>query len=163
MSIRECKGDKGREFHPGSLLTYTSDFLDLFVAHAVTAAFPASPRPHGESGGGRERPPLFPARCGRGGVAQFTSAQHPLGGRSLPKYPCREGHKMTLVTGKMGRMSVPDIHEERLKTLRKQAVDRLRRRHSHRCPHCGYRGGCPNCPRCGEFCESGHWRRSRRR
>ncbi|MDE2926510.1 MAG: hypothetical protein OXT71_08950 [Acidobacteriota bacterium] len=61
---------------------------------------------------------------------------------------------MTLVTGKMGRMSVPDIHEERLKTLRKQAVDRLRRRHSHR---------CPNCPRCGEFCESGHWRRSRRR
>ncbi len=83
MSIRECKGDKGRDLHPGSLLTFTSAFPDLFVAHAVTATFPAPPCPHGEIGGGRERPPLFPARCGRGGVAQFTSAPHPLGG-SLP-------------------------------------------------------------------------------
>ena len=83
VSIGRCKGDEGRELHPGSLLTHTSDFPELFFAHAVTATFPASPRPHGEIGGGRERPPLFPARCGRGGVAQFTFAPHPLGG-SLP-------------------------------------------------------------------------------
>ncbi len=75
----------------------------------------------------------------------------------------REAHNVTPGTGKMGRMSVPDIHEERLETLRKRAVDRLRRRHSYRCPHCSYRGVCPNCPRCGEFCESGHGRRSIRR
>ena len=29
---------------------------------------------------------------------------------------------MTLVTGKIGRMSATDIHEERLETLMKQAV-----------------------------------------
>ena len=30
VSIQECKGDKGADLHPGSLLTYTSDFPDLF-------------------------------------------------------------------------------------------------------------------------------------
>ncbi len=35
---------------------------------------------------------------------------------------------MTPVTGKMGRMNAPDIHEQRLETLRKQAVERLRGR-----------------------------------
>ena len=34
---------------------------------------------------------------------------------------------MTPVTGKMGRMNVPDIHEERLETLRRWTLDRLRR------------------------------------
>ncbi len=61
-------------------MTYTSDFPDLFADQAVTATFRASPRPHGEIGGGRERPPLFAARCGRGGAAQLTFAPHPLGG-----------------------------------------------------------------------------------
>ena len=50
---------------------------------------------------------------------------------------------MTPVTGKMGRMSAPDIHEERLKTLRRRALERLRRRHSYRCPDCGYGCGRP--------------------
>ncbi len=35
-------------------------------------------------------PPLFPARCGRGGVAQFTSAPHPLGGSLPSKISLRE-------------------------------------------------------------------------
>ena len=39
-----------------------------------------------------------------------------------------EGHEKTPVTGKMGRMSAPDIHMERLETLRRQAVGRLRAR-----------------------------------
>ena len=60
---------------------------------------------------------------------------------------------MTPLTGKMGRMSVPDIHEERLETLRKQAVERLRARRAYRCPHCGYRSFQMDCPRCGEVCE----------
>ena len=48
----------------------------------------------GKSEVGRERPPLFAARCGRGGAAQFTFAQHPLGG-SLPSKisPGGEGQK----------------------------------------------------------------------
>ena len=50
--------------------------------------FPGHRWPHGEFGGGRERPPLFAARCGHGGPAQLTFAQHPLGGRSRLKYPC---------------------------------------------------------------------------
>ena len=61
---------------------------------------------------------------------------------------------MTPVTGKMGRMSVPDIHEERLDTLRKQAVDRLRACRAYRCPDCGYRSFQRVCSRCGEGCEA---------
>ena len=60
---------------------------------------------------------------------------------------------MKPVTGKMGRMSVPDIHEERLETLRKQAVERLRARRAYRCPDCGYRNFQRDCSRCGEVCE----------
>ena len=33
---------------------------------------------------------------------------------------------MTPVTDKIGRMSVPDIHEQRLEALRKPTVERLR-------------------------------------
>ena len=65
---------------------------------------------------------------------------------------------MTPVTSKMGRMSAPDIHEERLETLRKQAVERLRARRAYRCPGCGHRSLQMDCPRCGEVCES-PWRR----
>ena len=61
---------------------------------------------------------------------------------------------MTPVTGKIGRVSAPDIHEERLETLRKQAVERLRTRRAYRCPHCGYRSFQRDCPRCGEACEA---------
>ena len=46
---------------------------------------------------------------------------------------------MTLLTREMGRMGAPDIHEERLEILKKQAVDRLRARRAYRCPDCGYR------------------------
>lgn len=42
---------------------------------------------------------------------------------------------MTLVTGKMGRMKVPDIHMERLETVREQAVARLRGGRAYRCPY----------------------------
>ena len=61
---------------------------------------------------------------------------------------------MTPLTGKMGRMSIPDIHEKRLETLRKQAVERLRVRRAYRCPDCGYRSFQRDCPRCGEPCEA---------
>ena len=60
---------------------------------------------------------------------------------------------MTPVAGKMGRMSTPDIHEKRLETLRKQAVERLRARRAYRCPDCGYRSFQRDCARCGEACE----------
>ena len=57
---------------------------------------------------------------------------------------------MTPVTAKMGRMSAPDIHKERLETLRTQAVERLRTRRAYRSPDCGYRSFRRDCPRCGE-------------
>ena len=60
---------------------------------------------------------------------------------------------MTRLTGKMARMSIPDIHEEQLETLRKQAVERLRARRAYRCPNCGYRSFQGECSRCGEVCE----------
>ena len=41
------------------------------------------------------------------------------------------------VTGKVGRMSVPGIHEQRLEALRKQAVEKLCGGRAYRCPHCG--------------------------
>ena len=66
-------------------------FPDLFSFQAVTATYAGPPRPNGEIGGGRERPPLFAARCGRGGAAQFTFAQHPLGGSLPSKISLREG------------------------------------------------------------------------
>ena len=62
-----------------------------------------------------------------------------LWGRSRPKYPWREGQEQTPVTCKMGCMSAPDIHEQRLETLRKQAVERLRDRRACRRLNCGIR------------------------
>ena len=50
--------------------------------------------------------------------------------------------------------SVPDIHEQRLETPRKQAVVRLRVRRAYRCPDCGYRSFQRDCSRCGEGCEA---------
>ena len=44
-------------------------------------------------------------------------------------------------------MSVPDIHEERLENVRKQAVERLRARRAYRCPDCGYRSFQRDCSR----------------
>ena len=55
-------------------------FPDPFSFQSVTAPNPGSALPLREIGGGRERPPPFAARSGRGGVAQFTFAQRPLGG-----------------------------------------------------------------------------------
>ena len=64
-------------------------FPDLFASQSVTAIFLASPAPARENRRWTGAPPLFPARCGHGGVAQFTFAQRPLGGgRSRPNDPC---------------------------------------------------------------------------
>ena len=54
---------------------------------------------------------------------------------------------MTRLTRKMGRMGAPDIHEDWLEILRKQAVDRLRARRAYRCPDCGYRSFQRDCSR----------------
>ena len=59
---------------------------------------------------------------------------------------------MTPVAGKMARMSAPDIHEQRLEALRKQAAERLCGRRAYRCPDCGYRSFQRDCPRCGAVC-----------
>ena len=103
---------------------------------------PGRRRPYGENGGGRERPPLFAARCGRGGAAQLTLAQHPLGGVA-PVSMIPGGKATNNTRGGQDGTRTPDIHEARLKTLRRRALERLRRRHSCRCPHCAYQGGCP--------------------
>ena len=68
---------------------------------------------------------------------------------------------MESVAGKMGRMSVPGIHEQRLEILRKQAVERLRARRAYRCPDCGYRNFQSDCPQCGEVCEPVQRRREK--
>ncbi|MDE2926517.1 MAG: hypothetical protein OXT71_08985 [Acidobacteriota bacterium] len=44
---------------------------------------------------------------------------------------------MTPVTGKIGRVSAPGIHDQRLEALTKPAVERLRIRRAFRCPDCG--------------------------
>ena len=62
---------------------------------------------------------------------------------------------MASVAGKMGRMSVPDIHEQRLEILRKQAVERLRGRRAYRCPECDYRSFQRDCSRYGRDRDSG--------
>ena len=61
---------------------------------------------------------------------------------------------MTLATGRMGRMNVPGIHEQRLEALRKQAVERLRIRRACRSPDCGYRSFQRDCSRYGETGET---------
>ncbi len=75
--------------HHEGFSPYTGEFPDLPFLLVVTARFPDAGARTGENGGGRERPPLFAARSGRGGVAQFTFAQRPLGGVA-PRlnYPC---------------------------------------------------------------------------
>ena len=66
----------------------------------------------------------------------------------------REGQEKTPVTGKMGHMNAPDIREQRLEALRKQAVERLRARRAYRCPDCCYRSFQRDCSRYGETCET---------
>ena len=61
---------------------------------------------------------------------------------------------MTPVTGNMGRVSAPAIHEQRLEALRKQWVERPLARRAYRCPDCGYRSFQRNCSSCGEACEA---------
>ena len=62
-------------------------FPDLIFFQSITAP---NPRVRVADPGDRNwkgAPPLFAARCGHGGVAQFTFAQHALGGRSRPIDP----------------------------------------------------------------------------
>ena len=61
---------------------------------------------------------------------------------------------MTPVAGKAGLTSDPDIHEKRLETLRKQAVERFRSRRAYRCPDCGYGSFQRDYSRYGETCEA---------
>ena len=61
---------------------------------------------------------------------------------------------MISVTGQMGRMSAPDIHEQRLEALRKPALERLRAPRAYRCLDYGYRSFRGDCPRCGQTCEA---------
>ena len=51
-----------------------------------------------------------------------------------------------------------DLHEQRLETLRRRALERLRSRSAYHCPDCGYQGTGRDCPRCGELCEFESWR-----
>ena len=75
------------------------------------------------------------------------------GGAPVPSLPAGRP-EITPVMGEMGRMNAPDIHEERLETLRKQAVERFRARRAYRCPDRGYRSFQRDCARYGEACEA---------
>ena len=61
---------------------------------------------------------------------------------------------MKPVTGNMEPMNAPDIHEERLETLRTQAVERLRARRAYRRPDCGYGSFQRAYSHSGEACEA---------
>ncbi len=86
-------GTRGVDSQIAVPVVHKSAFLDLLSFQSVASRNLGSALPIREIGGGRERPPLFPSRCGRGGVAPFTFAPHPLGGRSRRNYPLREGEK----------------------------------------------------------------------
>ena len=105
-------------------------------SHCSYDALRGSAVPIGEIGGGRERPPFLPPGSAQRGRLMCTAVPSP--GGSLPSHnPLAGRPQMTPVAGKMGRMSAPDIHEQWLETLRKQAVERLRARRAYRCPRCG--------------------------
>ncbi len=78
--------------HRGSL---TSGELSTLHRRIPRSPFPACGydqiperwRPHGGKRRWTGAPPLFAARCGRGGAAQFTFAQHPLGGSLPSQFP----------------------------------------------------------------------------
>ena len=77
--------------HHEGFSPYTGEFPDLPFLVVVTARFPDAGARTGKTEVDGSDPPLFAARCGRGSVAQFTFAQHPLeGGRSRPNFPCRK-------------------------------------------------------------------------
>ena len=90
-------------------------------------------------------PPFLLPGAGAGVLRHSHLRNTPWGGRSRLNYPCGKARDDT--RDGRGRMSTPDIHEERLETLRKQAVDRLRARRAYRCPHCGYRSFQRDCSR----------------
>lgn len=61
--------------------------------------------------------PPFAAWTGHGGVAQFTFAQHPLGGSVPSKIYLAGRARITPMTGRMGHRRDLKIHEERLEIL----------------------------------------------
>ena len=101
-------------------------------------------------------PPFFLPGAGAGVLRHSHLPNTPWGVAPIAIVPRGKASKDTL-TGKMGCMSTPDLHKERLEALRKQAVERLRARRAYRCPSCGYRSFQRDCPRCGETCETASW------
>ena len=92
--IRECEWDTPGGFTksgPGDSQNRVPRFFFLSVSYGpeprVGGAAPGDWRWTGV-------PPLFAARSGRGGIAQFTIAQHPLGGRSRLNCPCGKARTM---------------------------------------------------------------------
>ena len=98
-------------------------------------------------------PPFFLPGAGAGVWRNLHLHNTPGGVAPVQNIPCGKA-EMTPLTGKMGCMSTPDIHKERLEALRMQAVERLRARCAYRCPDCGYRSFRRDCPRYGETCET---------
>ena len=83
--IRECEWDMGGGFTecgPGDSQMHSPRSCFLSVSYGPISGHRVAARGKWRWTGA---PPLFAARCGRGGVAQFTFAQHPLGG-SLPSH-----------------------------------------------------------------------------
>ena len=96
-------------------------------------------------------PPFYCPNRARRRCANHICATPPGRVAPVPIIPTGRS-EMTPVTGRMERMDESELYERRREALRHQALKRLRRRHSHHCPNCGYRGNCRHCPRCGEPC-----------
>ena len=81
-------------------------------------------------------PPVCRPVRARGCCAIHICTTPPGGVAPVEIIPSGKARQDTL-TGKMGCMSTPDIHnnKERLEALRKQAVEKLRSRRAYRCPH----------------------------
>ena len=74
----------------------TDTSLYLTVPSTVTALLPVPAVPIGESGSGRERPPVFASRIGTAGQADVHWRALAWEGRSRPIDPCGKATRRTV-------------------------------------------------------------------
>ena len=88
VPIGECKGDIRGNLHRRDLSTYTSDFPDLFFAHAVTAIYSGPPCRSGKSEVDGSDPPFSLPGSGAAAARNLHLRGTSWEGRSRANDPC---------------------------------------------------------------------------
>ena len=151
VPVRECEWDMRSRFTksgPGDSQSRFPRTLCRSCRYGHIPGFAAPAR--GKRRWKGATPPFSCPVRARGCCAIHICAAPPGGVAPFQNIPGGKDNNRPPVTGKMGGRSIPDLHTERLKTLRRRAVEMLRARRACRCPDCGDRSSRRDGSRCGD-------------